>query len=200
MMTLSEVTPVPGTALPVAEMKDQLRLGTGFADDGVQDGLVESYLRAALAAIEGRIGKALIARGFTWGLSFWRDPEAQALPLAPVSSVGELVMVDAGGAETVVDPARYRLVKDAQRPKIAAVGTALPAIPTGGEARIGFTAGFGPAWADVPADLRQAVLLLAAGYYENRHDTGGPREAMPFGVMALIERYRTVRVLGGGAA
>lgn len=199
-MTLIEQSPVLAAVLPVAEFKDHLRLGTGFADDAAQDGLAESYLRAALAAIEGRIGKALISRGFTWGVSYWRDPAEQALPLAPVSAVASLVLIDAAGAETTADPAGYRLVKDGQRPKIAATGTALPAISSGGEARIAFTAGFGPAWTDVPADLRHAVLLLAAGYYENRHDASAPRAAMPFGVMALIERWRTVRVLGGGTA
>ncbi|KDB03409.1 gene transfer agent protein [Defluviimonas sp. 20V17] len=199
-MTLIEQSPVPVAVLPVAEFKDHLRLGTGFADDAVQDGLAEGYLRSALAAIEGRIGKALISRDFSWGVSYWRDPEGQALPLAPVSAVAALVLVDAAGIQTPADPAAYRLVKDSQRPRIAATGLALPTIPTGGEARITFTAGFGPAWTDVPADLRQAVLLLATGYYENRHDAGGPRDAMPFGVMALIERWRTVRVLGGGQA
>lgn len=50
-MMLSEVTAVPLAALPVAEFKDHLRLGTGFADDGAQDALVEGYLRAAIAAV-----------------------------------------------------------------------------------------------------------------------------------------------------
>lgn len=45
-------------------LKDHLRLGSGFADDGMQDGLIEGYLRAAMAAIEGRIGKVLLARRF----------------------------------------------------------------------------------------------------------------------------------------
>ena len=61
-MMLTEMTTVPGAALPVQAFKDHLRLGTGFSDDGMQDGLIEAYLRAAIAAIEGRIGKVLIAR------------------------------------------------------------------------------------------------------------------------------------------
>lgn len=199
-MTLIEQNPVPAANLPVAELKAHLRLGTGFTDDGTQDGLAESYLRAALAAIEGRIGKALIERIFSWGIDAWRATDEQALPLAPVSAITSLVLLDAEGAETMVDPARYRLVRDDQRPRIASAGLALPAIPTGGEAWITFQAGFGPAWVDVPPDLRQAVLLLAAEYYETRHDAGTIRGTMPFGVLALIERWRTVRVLGGGQA
>ena len=186
--------------LPVAEFKDHLRLGTGFADDGQQDALAESYLRAALAAIEGRIGKALIQRAFWLELADWREPGVQPLPLAPVQAVASVTLVDSDGAESVVDAARWRLVKDLQRPRIVSVGVLLPTVPQDGAVEIVFAAGFGPAWGDVPADLRQAVLLLAAQYYELRHEGGAGAGAMPFGVMALIERWRTVRVLGGGVA
>ena len=72
-MMLTEETQVPQAALPVEEMKDHLRMGSGFADDGMQDGLIETYLRAAMAAIEGRIGKMLFQRRFLWVLECWRD-------------------------------------------------------------------------------------------------------------------------------
>lgn len=198
-MMLSEVTAVPQAALPVAEFKDHLRLGTGFADDGAEDALAESYLRAAIAAIEGRIGKALMARDFVLSLETWRWPDSQALPLAPVSAVASVTVRDRDGVADLIDPARYRLVRDAQRPRIDAAGVVLPGVPQGGRIEILFTAGFGPAWNDVPADLAQAVFLLAAAYHEDRHDRS-EAAGMPFGVTALIERWRTVRVLGGGAA
>jgi uncharacterized phiE125 gp8 family phage protein len=41
--------------------------------------------------------------------------------------------------------------------------------------------------------------MLAAHYYEYRHEMGLSGGCMPFGVSSLIERYRTVRLLGGGA-
>lgn len=198
-MMLSEVTPVPQSALPVADFKDHLRLGTGFADDGVQDALAENYLRAAMAAVEGRTGKALIARDFLLSLDGWRWTDSQTLPLAPVSAVASVTVLDRDGASEVVASSRYRLVADMQRPRIVAAGSVLPGLPLGGQIEIRFTAGFGPAWGDVPADLAQAVFLLAASYHEVRHERGEVR-AMPFGVTALIERWRTVRVLGGGAA
>jgi uncharacterized phiE125 gp8 family phage protein len=198
-MMLSEVTAVPQAALPVAQFKDHLRLGTGFADDGNQDALAESYLRAAMAAIEGRIGKALIARDFLLSLGRWRWPDSQALPVAPVSAVASVTLYYRNDVAEVIDPGRYRLVADAQRPRIDATGSVLPGLPQGGRIEILFNAGFGAAWAAVPADLAQAVFLLAAGYHENRHERSEPT-GMPFGVTALIERWRTVRVLGGGAA
>jgi uncharacterized phiE125 gp8 family phage protein len=187
---------VPDGALPVQTLKDHLRVGTGFADDGMQDALVRGYLRAALAAVEGRIGKALILRRFSLALARWRDPSAQALPVAPVTAVVSVAVVDGDGGAVVLPEARWRLEVDTHRPRLLARGAIFPAVPEGGRAEVVFDAGFG-AWDDVPADLRQAVLLLAAQYHELRHEADAG--AMPFGVMALIERWRTVRVLGGGA-
>jgi uncharacterized phiE125 gp8 family phage protein len=73
----------------------------------------------------------------------------------------------------------------------------LPRIPVAGSVRIGFLAGFGPEWDDLPADLAQAVLMLASHYYEYRHETALGSGCMPFGVTALIERYRTIRLFVG---
>ncbi|WP_333817433.1 head-tail connector protein [Tabrizicola sp.] len=196
-MMLTEETQVPLAALPVEEMKDHLRMGSGFADDGLQDGLIETYLRAALAAIEGRIGKMLFQRRFLWVLECWRDEE-QALPVAPVTGVVSVTLVDAAGGEVLVPGAVYRLVKDLHRPRLAGKGSALPTIPSGGSARVVFEVGFGAAWTDIPVDLRQAVLLLAGEFYEHRHDDGAQAAGLPFGVVTLIERWRTVRILGGG--
>ena len=196
-MMLTEETPVPSLALPVEEMKDHLRMGSGFADDGLQDGLIETYLRAALAAIEGRIGKMLFQRRFLWVLECWREDE-QALPVSPVSGIVSVTLVDAAGAEVVAAPTTYRLVKDLHRPRLVGKGMALPVIPSDGMAKVLFDAGFGAVWTDIPVDLRQAVLLLAGEFYEHRHDDGAQTAGLPFGVVTLIERWRTVRILGGG--
>jgi uncharacterized phiE125 gp8 family phage protein len=199
-MMLTELTTVSGAALPLQALKDHLRLGSGFADDGMQDALVESYLRAAMAAIEARIGKVLVARQFMLSLQDWRGQSEQALPVAPVAALVSVTLVDALGVQTVLAPARYRLVPDTHRPKLAAVGILLPAVPSEGRVEIVFDAGFGAAWSAVPPDLAQAVLLLAAEFYEHRLDTGGRSFGLPVTVQALIEKWRTVRVLGGGAA
>ena len=196
-MMLTEVTPVPSGALPVEEMKDHLRMGSGFSDDGLQDGLIETQLRASMAAIEGRIGKMLFQRSFLWVLDCWRAEE-QALPVSPVSAITSVTLVDAAGQEVVVPGSAYRLIPDLHRPRLAGKGTALPVIPNDGMVKVVFDAGFGMAWIDIPVDLRQAVLLLAGEFYEHRHDDGTQAAGLPFGVVTLIERWRTVRILGGG--
>ncbi len=44
------------------------------------------------------------------------------------------------------------------------------------------------------------MLLLAVHYYEYGHEVQYDGSCMPFGVSALIERYRTMRLLGRGGA
>ncbi|MFC0280101.1 hypothetical protein ACFOHK_11170 [Falsigemmobacter intermedius] len=112
-MRLREVAPVADGDLPLAALKDQLRLGSGFADEGGQDAVLRGWLRAALAAVERRLDKALISRSFILDLPGWSDAEAQVLPIAPVSAITEVKLFDAGGASSVLDGARWRLVADA---------------------------------------------------------------------------------------
>lgn len=198
-MVLTELTTVPDAALPVQGLKDQLRLGTGFGTDTLQDGLLLGMLRAAMAAIEGRIGKALMARQFLLRLEDWNTLDEQPLPVAPVSAIASVKTVDKAGTQTVLDSATWRLVPDTHRPKLAAVGLLFPNVPADGHIEITFDAGLASTWASLPNDLAQAVMILAATYYEERHDQGQAQvSGLPHAVVALIERWRTVRLLGGG--
>lgn len=196
-MMLIEETAIADAALPVDQFKAHLRLGTGFAEGAVQDEVLKSFLRAALAAIEARTGKVLIERDFSWDLSGWRDPAGEVLPVAPVGAIGAVTLKDAAGTQTLVDAAAYRLEGDMQRPRLRPAGSCLPTIQTGGSVKIAFTAGMSSDWGGLPADLGQAVLLLAAHYYEYRDETALGAGCMPFGVTSLIQRYRTVRFGAG---
>ena len=198
-MMLTEVTTVPDAALPVEDFKAHLRLGTSFGLDTTQDEVLTGFLRAALSAIEARTGKILIRRSFTLGLTAWRVRNAQSLPVAPVIEITRVTVVAQNGAETDAPGTSYWLERDSQRPRLRASSGMLPNIPQNGSALIAFDAGFGFDWADVPADLKQAVLMLAAHYYEYRHETSLGDGCMPFGVTSLIERYKPARIGFGGA-
>ncbi|RME13817.1 MAG: hypothetical protein D6801_10470 [Alphaproteobacteria bacterium] len=199
-MMLVEQTTVPATALPVAAFKDHLRLGTGFADDAVQDQVLETYLRAAIGAVEARTGKALLARSFAWTVTAWRDLARQVLPVAPVSAITGLSIFDRFDVEEVIAADRYALEADLHRPALVARGLALPVIPVGGRAVIAFDAGFGASWDAVPADLAQAVFLLAAHFYEARGTGGGAEAQIPPAALSLMGRWRNLRLFGGGAS
>lgn len=198
-MMLIEKTAVPDGALPVDEFKAHLRLGSGFGQDSVQDAVLTSFLRAAVTAIEARTSKVLFERTFELSVRIWRDLGSQALPVAPVSAVSDLEIIDRNGVRTSVDGAAYWLERDGHVPRLRATGVVLPAIPEAGEALVTFDAGYGADWSDIPADLRQAAMLLAAHYYEFRNETSLSDGCMPFGVSSLIERYKVMRLYGGGA-
>lgn len=194
-MELTVITPPDPAALPVAGLRAQLRLGTGFADEASQDSELAGFLGAAIRVIEARTGKALLSRSLRLVLQGWRWPDAQALPLAPVLGLEAVLMRRADDSAVTVDPARYRLKADRHRPQIVATGGMLPRVPHGGQVEIDFVAGFGPAWADVPADLAQAVLLLAGEYYAAR---GGERPDLPASVAGLLAGWQALRLSAGG--
>ena len=197
---LTEVNRFPDAALPLEACKAHLRMGSGFADEGGQDGLVAQYLRAAILAVERRIGKVLIARSFRLRRTAWRDGQREVLPVAPVREITSVMISGRDGTATVIDPALYRLQADGHRPCLVPTGWLLPGIPHGGTVEVVFEAGFGPQWQDVPADLAQAVMLLAAQYHEGRMGLAGGEAAgaMPFGILALIEGWRDLRVSATG--
>lgn len=197
-MMLREETAPAAEALPVVALRGHLRLGSGFdiATDAAESAALTGFLRAAMSTIEARTGKVLLTRRFRMQLDDWRDRLGQPLPLAPVIAVEQIEIDDGAGTVTELPADGWRLMQDSQRPMILPTGVILPHIPRRGRVMVTFTAGFGETWDDVPADLAQAVLILAARYYEDRSFEGS-KGAMPFGVSALIERWRAVRTLAG---
>ena len=178
-MELKETAPLDASALPVGELAGHLRLGTGFADDGLELPAVESAIRAGIAVLERRTGRATIARAFVW------RPlrAAAAVPLIPVGSVDAVEVVR--GADRV--PATgWRLTGEWM--------SGLPCPREGGAVEVLMTLGFGP-WDAVPADLRQAAILIGASFYEAR---GGVAPNMPAAAAALMGPWRRLRI-GGGA-
>jgi uncharacterized phiE125 gp8 family phage protein len=193
-LMLMELTSVPGAALPVDELARHLRLSRGFADDGDLDGHLEACLRAALAAIEARIGKALYRRRFSLSVAAWSADDRHVLPVAPATAVESLKVFSRTGEEAVIDPAGYVLYADPHRPAVLSVASRMPSLPMGGTAEIVFEAGFAADWPDLPPDLRQAVLLLASEFFGQDVQ---PEVGLPLSVAVLIEPFRALR-LGGG--
>ena len=195
-MILIEQTQVPDEALPVAEFRNHLQLGTGFADDGLQDPVLIPQFRAALARIEGETGKAILQRTFRYAVTAWRAMAHEYLPMAPVTDIVSFSVTDRSGGVDVIAPGSYRLSEDAHRPQLKWLGLVLPTIPIGGTAEIVFEAGYSADWAGVPADLKQAVLILATHFYEDRSGRMGDR--LPVSVVSLLKPYRQIRLFGGG--
>ena len=110
-MILTELSTPPQAAIPVRVLADHLRLGTGFADDGSEDAVLELYLRSAIAAIEARLGLALLARPFSWSVTRWREQASQGLPVGPIQTVDSILVVSGDGSEVAIDPEDFDVVE-----------------------------------------------------------------------------------------
>lgn len=115
----------------------------------------------------------------------------------PSNERKHIVEIDADDIEVAL-PQNWYLEPDSQRPMLRAKAGCLPQIFPNMHVRIEMTAGYGAAWGDVPADLQQAAMLLAAHFYDNRSATAEGAGDMPLSVLTLIEKYRTVRTFLGG--
>ena len=184
--------------LTLADVKMHLRV-----DSNDEDPLLQSLIMTARLHIEVALGLALVAQ--TWSCFFDRWPPAQntaaealVLPLSPVKSVdairvyaddGTYAALPVAGFAIDLAGSRTRVVRrfDTQVP---APGRRLNGI------EIAITAGFGATPADVPAPIRQALLLLVAHWYEHRDpgEIGSVEARVPAAVSTLLAPYLPVRL------
>jgi len=196
-MTLKEETAIPDASMPAEKLRDFLRLGSGFSTEDLQAPLLIGFLRAATVAIEARISRALIARQFSYRILEWSELEMLALPMSPVNEVISVEAVDETGVSTEIPSASYWLKSDGDEGWLCSAVGGFPPVPVHGFIKVTFGAGFSNDFDGLPADLSQAVLMLAAHYYDHRSDTGLSEGCMPFGVSSLLQRYRTPRISVG---
>lgn len=176
----------------LAETKAFLRL-----DGDAEDGLVATLIAAARLHVESVTGRALVAQDWRLVLDRWPRDRSVTLPLSPLIELIAIRAFDEQDdehaiglvqftAETAVSPARLLLP-----PSIAG----MPALRQRLGIEIDYTAGFGAA-ADVPADLKQALLALVAHWFEHRDAVlvAGAGAVVPAGFGRLVEPYRQVRL------
>ena len=193
---LHRVTAPAGAPVTLEEAKGHLRI-----DGTAEDSLIERAIDAAAAYIDGPrgIGHALVEQqwdlrldGFPWGRI--------VLPLNPVQSVDEITYTDTAGATQTLDAARY-IASTAREPATIEPAwnenwpsTRLIADAVKVRVTVGYKPGAGspPDYgANIPSDLKAAVLWLVAHIYENRMPTStNGAEALPFSVESILARYR----------
>lgn len=177
--------------ITVTEAKAHLRI-----DGAAEDLLVGSLILTSRLHIEAALGLALITQGWKLLLDRWPRGDIIELPLRPLQSVTAVRVVSALGAVTVLDPAAYEVDAASAPPRLVRTGsvwTAPGKVVSGIE--VDFIAGYGTA-SQVPAPLKQALLLLTAHWYEHRDpiEIGSPETAVPAGISELLMPYRRKRL------
>ena len=177
----------PPAILPITPdaLAEHLRLPHA-APETEQSVELTTLIRAATTAIERRLDAALIAQDWLWRTDDLTPP----IPLAPLISVQSVVIV--APDDTRTPWTGWRLARGHHRSSI--LGRPVPTLPTDGHFEVNFTAGYGTTAGTIPDDLRHAVTLLAAHFYENREATTDTRVPLPLGVGSLLAPHREIRL------
>lgn len=168
---------------PVASAEEALaHLRVDDEDEATQ---VEGFVAAATAMLEAELRRAIGRQTLVCHLDAW-PAQRLALPRPPAVTVVEVTFVDAAGETQTVDPMIYRLA--AGGVLVTRPGKAWPVALE--EISIKYLAGYDP----VPADLKLAVLMLAAELYANRGEAIRSDLVQSPLIQRLLQPFRLVRV------
>jgi uncharacterized phiE125 gp8 family phage protein len=147
----------------LALVLDHVKVEPGDEETAYGD-LVEAYLEAAIGRIESASGRCLFTR--TMELTTDAFGTALILPASPVISVASVIYIDLEGVEQTLSPSSYSLINRLETPALfAAHGAEFPkARDYPGSITVTFDAGYGENVADIPAQLRQAVMQTVADW------------------------------------
>ncbi|KPF65509.1 hypothetical protein IP69_17585 [Bosea sp. AAP35] len=189
-MTPLALTPPAQEPVSLAEARAFLRL-----DQTDEDDLLGTLITAARLMVEAASGRLLVDQAWRIVIDRWPDSGEIRLPLSPVSALTAARVYDALGAAQPVATTALQLDGQADPPMLRIVAE----VPEIGRDRsaieIDVVAGFGATATAVPVLLRQAVLRLAARWFERRGDVvGRDAEALPPEILALIAPFRRARL------
>ena len=189
---LTLVTAPAAEPVSLTQAKAHLRV-----DHTSDDTLITEHITAARLQAEHTTKRQLITATYDLWLNTFPRGSQLVLPKPALQSVTTLKYTDYAGAETTWASSNYHV--DATRVHgslVLAYGISWPSVTlrTVNGIAVRFVAGYGAA-ADVPQDIKNAMLLLIGHYYENREGVVGtpgvtlnPHE-LPMGVLALLMPY-----------
>jgi uncharacterized phiE125 gp8 family phage protein len=187
-MSLFLTTPPAVEPLSLAEAKAHLRVP--HADD---DTYISTLIVSARRKVERQTGLRLITQGWSQFLDCWPPLGILELGLSPVASVSDIIVYGDTDTPATIDPAHYFLDATSSPPRVVFRAGRNPS-PPGRRAKgieIRMTAGFGLS-ADVPWELKQAMLIMVADAFAHRGDD----TERPIGVrvLDLIRGHRVMRL------
>lgn len=186
---LSRVTAPASLPVSLDEFKADRRV-----DHADEDARLTQALQAAVAMIDGPDGVGVCMLPQVWSLTLDAFPVGPVpLGLRPVTSVDVVEYLDADGASQTLDGADWRAALLTTKPLIEPVynKTWPTTYPVRGAVTITFSAGWATA-ADVPADLKAAVMLIAGHNFEQREPVaiGAAVAPLPMSVEWMLNRWR----------
>ncbi len=185
-MSLRRTTDAVVEPVTLLEAKAHLRI---LEQDTTDDALISVLVKAARMAAEQEIHRAIMTQ--TWTKTLDRFPDAIRMDYAPIQSVTSVKYLDENGDEQTLDSGLYYVdtksepgwiipAFDLDWPDTLCAVNAVEAVYVAG-------------WAsedDVPASIKQWILLMVGHYYENREASGDLKLApLPF-ISGLLDPFR----------
>lgn len=191
-MDLKTITTNVPLAVTESELEEHINLEDGHPETTP---FLEALIKSAQQRIERATARALTQTDYLLTLDDF--PAEIQLGRDPIESVASIEYLDTDWNWQTLATTEYfvsgigsnfgvrvRPAKDKQWPDAGSINA---------NVKVTFRAGYGASAADVPADLKSAVLMLAAHLYENREATlvGVNVQDMPMGVEEVVDSYRT---------
>lgn len=187
------ITPPVNTAIERVDLRAHMRGSTGLDYDDVH---ITQLIAAATTFYERQTNTSLITQTLRLTLDSFDD--VLYLPRGPVQSVSSVKYIDTNGVEQTLatslyavdvghQPARIASAYDMNWPEARAQNAALT---------VDYVAGYGDSKAEVPADIKSALLMLATQYSDYQAASSEMKlHEVPFAVQSVIENRRMVEVV-----
>lgn len=168
-MLLSLHTAPTEKPVSLTEAKAHLRV-----EHALDDAYITAAIDAATAEIDGRDGmlrRSLCTQTWDYFLSYFPIHRRICLPFPPVQSIVHVKYFNEANVEQTFAPENYEVVTVAEQAYISlAYNASWPGTYDREQAvNIRYVAGYGAA-ADVPANIRSAILIRVGELYANRGD------------------------------
>jgi uncharacterized phiE125 gp8 family phage protein len=186
-MSITVVTHPASEPVSLAEAKLFLRV-----DHNAEDDLIATLIGAAREAVEAGVGRALLTRRVRENLDIWRRDAVNGavLGLGPVTNVVAVRLLADNGAQSVIDPERYRLEGNRDRPRLVLPSGFPATLRSAGGIEIEYDCGFADEADDLPIALRLATLQIVAALYELRQG----ESSIPEMARALMRPFAPIRI------
>jgi uncharacterized phiE125 gp8 family phage protein len=205
-VAVSVATRPPVEPVTVAEARDHCRLvATGSPESHPDDSFLERAIQAAREKAESYMQRSIIETTFEWTFDRFEDRYARlTLPRDPVLNVSQILYNDSNGDQQTFTAFTEQLTE--AKSIIAPNWQSEWPDARGhlGDVTIQFTAGYEPDEtqsptdyrANVPASIKNAILLLVGHMYENREAVmvDSDSNKLQFAFESLLWPYRLVGV------
>jgi uncharacterized phiE125 gp8 family phage protein len=160
-------------------------------DSDTEDTLITAYIKAAREYCEGFQNKSYINRTYELWLDEFPNDDEIELPMGPLVSVSGIDVYDTANSKTADTTLTNYFIDTKSNPGrlCLAYGKTWPTttLRESNSICITFIAGYGSTASSVPESVKQAMLLLISGWYENRESiTDKPKSTIPFAVESLL--------------